>query len=77
MKITGTTECEKCKEKLEWEYLVPLHSSSRSLEVDMINTQIYHPVKIKHIDATHYLFSIQCKQCNHITNFTVESRTYL
>ena len=77
MKISGNIICEKCKNNIEWEYIVPQHISSKQLQVEIINSELHHPNKVKRIDNTKYIFNVRCKKCDTQNFFEIESDTYL
>lgn len=77
MKISGNIECEKCKSKIGWEYIVPQHISSRVIDVEMIDNRLAHPTKIEKKDDTTYIFKVRCKKCDAINLFEVKSKIHL
>lgn len=77
MKINGNIECEKCKSKIEWEYLVPQHISSGIIDVEMIDNRLAHPTKVEKKDNTIYIFKVRCKKCDAINFFELKSKIHL
>ena len=47
MKISGNIICEKCKNNIEWEYIIPQHISSKQLQIEIINSELHHPNKVR------------------------------
>lgn len=74
MKISGMIKYERCNSNLEWEYIVPQNINSRRIEVERIDTSVYHPIKIKRNDDNSYILKLECRNCNYVnifnTNFT-------
>lgn len=73
MKILGNIKCERCNSNLEWEYIVPQNINSRRIEVERIDTSVYHPSKIQRNDDNSYTLKLECRNCNHVNIFNTKS----